>query len=94
MIDIINGFFESIGGLLLWLSCYRLYQHKEVKGVSMIPIAFYASWGYWNLFYYPSLNQWFSFVGGIVVISANTTWVIMAIYYKYAYTASPESGES
>ena len=82
MNDLINGLFECIGGVFLWLSCWRLYQHKEVKGVSAIPITFYAAWGYWNLFYYPSLNQWFSFFAGFIVVSANTTWVIMALYYK------------
>ena len=79
--DSINGLFEVIGGCLLWLSVLKLYRDKKVAGVHWLPFVFYASWGYWNLYYYPSLNQWLSFVGGIVVVTSNTAWVIL--YVKY-----------
>lgn len=79
--DIVNGLFELIGGLLLFLNCRRLYRDKQLKGVSVLPTMFYAAWGYWNLYYYPSLGQWLSFYAGIVVVTANTTWVALALYY-------------
>ena len=81
MIDIINGLFECAGGLFIALHCWQLYIQKDVKGVSMTAFAFFAIWGYWNLYYYPSLNQIASFVGGCLVVVMNTFWVIMAIYY-------------
>jgi hypothetical protein len=80
--DLINGFYEFIGGLLLYRNVYQLYKDKQIKGVSILTTAFFASWGYWNLFYYPSLNQWMSFWGGACVVSANTIWVAQAIYYS------------
>lgn len=71
--DLVNGLFELFGGLLLALNCFRLYRDKRLAGVSIIPTTFYALWGYWNLFYYPSLHQWMSFVGGLgVVITAHS----------------------
>lgn len=80
--DLINGTYETMGGILLFLNCIRLYKDKEVKGISIFTTAFFASWGFWNLVYYPHLHQWLSFYGGILVVTANTTWVAMAFYYK------------
>ena len=80
--DIVNGLFEIIGGFILFLNIMSLYRDKQIKGVSIAPVIFYSAWGYWNLFYYPSLNQWWSFIGGILVVIMNSIWVGMAIYYK------------
>ena len=79
--DAINGAYELIGGCFLLHSCFRLLKDKEVKGVSIPSIAFFTSWGFWNLYYYPTLNQWMSFCGGILIVTANTWWLCMAMYY-------------
>jgi uncharacterized membrane protein YfcA len=81
MADFINGMFELFAGLFLTLNVIKLYKDKEVKGVSVISVAFFASWGYWNCYFYPSLNQWWSFVGGIGVVIMNSIWVGQMIYY-------------
>jgi len=81
MIDLINGAFELSGGILLTINCFKLHIDKEVRGVNIYTTAFFALWGYWNLYYYPSLNQWCSFVGTLLIVAANTVWVGMAIYY-------------
>lgn len=83
--DQINGLFELVGGLLIFMSVRALYVSKEVKGVSIFPVVFFASWGFWNVYYYPSLNQWYSFVGGLVVVSANVVWVCQMVYYRWFY---------
>jgi len=62
--DLINGSWELVGGGLLMRNCWLLYKEKQVKGVSAATTAFFTSWGMWNLVYYPSLDQWFSFAGG------------------------------
>lgn len=80
--DLINGLFEGFGGVLLWLNCRRLYRDKVFKGVSIVPTAFFMAWGYWNLFYYPHLDQWLSFTGGLLIVSANTFWVGQMAYYS------------
>jgi uncharacterized membrane protein YfcA len=81
MNDLVNSIFELGGGLLITLNCFRLYKDKVVKGVSVATVAFFSLWGYWNIYYYPSLGQTLSFIGGIVIAVANTVWVGMAIYY-------------
>lgn len=80
--DIINGLFELSAGFLILNNCRILYNDKRVRGVSIFTTFVFAIWGYFHLFYYPSLNQWLSFAGGILVVLANTLWVILALYYR------------
>ncbi len=80
--DAINGTYELLGGFFLLANCVRLIKDKEVRGVSIFAAAFFTSWGGWNLYYYPSLNQWCSFYGGLLIVTANTWWVSLAIYYS------------
>jgi uncharacterized membrane protein YfcA len=80
--DIINGCFESLAGVMIFKHCLVLYKDKMVRGVSLLATFFFTSWGFWNIYYYPTLNQWFSFFGGLVVVSANALWLGMMIYYK------------
>jgi len=82
MNDLINGIFEILGGILCWMNVSKLRKDKLVKGVSWPVQAFFSLWGLWNLYYYPSLDQWCSFVGGIILVSGNSVWVLLAIYYR------------
>lgn len=91
--DHINGLFELIGGTLLILNCRRMYVDKEVKGVSIIPCVFFTSWGYWNLFFYPALNAWWSFYGAILVAITNSMWLGMVWYYRKFPNLSPKDAE-
>lgn len=80
--DIINGLFEVSGSIFVALSIRKTYKDKAVKGVAWITIVYFSAWGYWNLFYYPHLEQWWSFAGGILIVAANTIWAMQIIYYK------------
>jgi len=79
--DLVNSLFEFSGGFFILLHCRRLFKDKQVKGVSIFATTFFTSWGYWNLFYYPHLDQWLSFIGGLFIVAANSVWVGMMIYY-------------
>ncbi len=81
--DIINGGFELLGGVVIAKNCWQLYLDKELKGVSLLPMIFFNAWGFWNLYFYPYVNAWWSLVGGLGVVTANTVWVGQAIYYRY-----------
>lgn len=83
--DMINGTFELVSGLLFILNIRILLKDKAVKGISLIPTIFFTTWGFWNLFYYSNLDQWFSFYGGIFLVSTNATWLALAIYYSKFY---------
>lgn len=80
--DLVNGLFEVGGSVFLWLNCWRLWKDKMVRGYSMLTTMFFSSWGYWNLYYYPHLDQWWSFAGGVSIVTANTVWLGMMYYYR------------
>lgn len=82
MIDIINGMFETCGAFFILPSIIKLAKDKQVRGVSWVHAGFFATWGFWNLFYYPSLDQWFSFAGGVGLVLTNTIWLAQLIYYS------------
>lgn len=80
--DVVNGLYEMMGAPFILLSVWNLYKQKRVRGVSWVHVGFFTTWGFWNLFYYPYLGQWWSFVGGIAIAIANTIWLCQMIYYK------------
>lgn len=80
--DIINGCFEAFAGIMILLHCRRLFIDKKVRGASTVATFFFTSWGFWNLFYYPNLGQTWSFVGGLVVVTANALWLGLMLYYR------------
>lgn len=79
--DTINGIFELGGGLAIFAHCWKLWKDKMVRGVSWVATAFFWAWGWWNLYYYPFLDQWWSLAGGSIVVTANTLWIGMMFYY-------------
>jgi hypothetical protein len=78
----INGTLEFLAGLFALGNCRVLYRDKIVRGVSISSIVFFTSWGFWNLYYYPYLNQWLSFLGAWSIVLANSLWIAMLIYYR------------
>jgi hypothetical protein len=82
--DLINGAFEALAGLFVLNHCRALHRDKMVRGVSIVSTAFFTSWGFWNLYYYPALGQWASFAGGLFIVSGNVLWVGMLLHYRRA----------
>lgn len=80
--DITNGMFEVLGGLFILNHCKVVWKDKAVAGVSILSTIFFTVWGVWNLYYYPSLGQWWSFAGGIAIVIANIAWVTLLIKYR------------
>ncbi len=79
--DLINGTLEALASLFIVVSCIKLHADKLVRGISWSTMAFFTAWGYWNLFYYPHLDQWISFWGGVSLVVANTVWFGQVLYY-------------
>jgi len=80
--DIINGTFEMLAGVMVLNHCRILLKQKQVRGVSVLSTVFFTSWGFWNLYYYPSLHQLASFIGGLSIVTANTVYVWLMIRYR------------
>ncbi len=80
--DVINSSFELLGTFAILGHVHRLWKDKNVAGVSLWATVFFASWGFWNLYYYPHLGQWWSFWGGIGIVLANIIWISGMVYYS------------
>lgn len=80
-LDHINGLFELASGVLMWLNVKALINDGQLKGVKIAPALVFTLWGYFNLFYYPSLHQWWSLVGGCLLVLANTIWIGIALLF-------------
>lgn len=80
--DLINASFEFLGGFFILNHCRVLWKDKQVKGISVISTIFFTLWGVWNLYYYPSLGQWWSFAGGLLIVFSNFLWVFLLIKFS------------
>jgi hypothetical protein len=93
--DLFNGMLEAGGGFFIWLSIIKLGREKVVRGVSWMHVAFFSTWGIWNLFYYPHLGQWLSFFGGALLVIFNVIWLCQIMYYnrvnKLGWHPSPDN---
>lgn len=87
--DLVNGSFELLGGLFILNHCRAVERDKAVKGVSIISVAFFTMWGVWNLWYYPHLNQWLSFAGGVVITIANFWYLWLLKKYYVPFVKEP-----
>ena len=80
--DFINGMFELASGLFCTINIFKLVKDKTIKGISWIPTFFFSIWAIWNLYYYSSLNQPISVIGGVGIFIANAVWLFLVFYYK------------
>ena len=80
--DLVNGSFEFIGGIAGWVNVVKLYRDKKVRGLYWPAMFFFTVWGFWNVYYYPTLDQYASFAGGIFMSLANVGWVWLAHKYR------------
>lgn len=80
--DTVNAAFEFMGCIFVLTHCWQLYKDKIVRGVNLGATIGFTSWGFWNIYYYPHLDQWLSFLCGLGIVFANCLWVGMMIYYK------------
>lgn len=77
--DLINGAFELTGGFVCLLDVKRLLRDRRIEGVDRRVRGFFLSWGVWNLFYYPTFQQWASLAGGVTLAAVNGVWVFLAL---------------
>jgi hypothetical protein len=79
--DVVNAAFEMCGAVFTFKNTLRVIQDRGYAGIYLPAIVFFFSWGGWNLYYYPSLGQWWSFGAGAALFLANLTWITAMAYY-------------
>jgi uncharacterized membrane protein len=88
--DQVNACFEGFGAVLTLLHVRRIWIDREVRGISTLAVVGFFAWGLWNLFYYPFLDQVYSFVAGIFLALANMLYVVLLIRYASTRSAPKE----
>jgi len=81
--DQINSVFELSGGFFIVMHIMQVLHDRSVAGVNIYAVAFFAVWGYWNLYYYKSIAQKWSLRATYFITAMNTIWLILLIYYKF-----------
>lgn len=80
--DQFNGVFETLAIFFILNHSYTLYQHKEVKGVSILSTIFFLVWSIFNaLYFYSAAGLFWSWLASCFVLAAQILWVSLAIYY-------------
>lgn len=74
--DLANGAFEMCGAAANLLNVFRLWRDRRLQGVHWAGTTYFTAWGLWNLYYYPALDQWFSFAGGLAIVLTNAVWLV------------------
>ncbi|KKM84715.1 hypothetical protein LCGC14_1296400 [marine sediment metagenome] len=82
MVDYVNGTFEALGGVFIFLNVLKLHKDKKVRGVSTAAIGFFTTWGFWNLLYYPAIGQIASACAAGIVALVNLVWLGQIFYYN------------
>ncbi len=80
--DFINSGFNIAAGAFVMLNVRRVWRDREVRGASPWTPAFFAAWGLWNLWFYPSVSCWASFVGGLGVLFANVIYLFLMVRFS------------
>ena len=55
--DFINAAFEAFASLFVMLNVIDIWKKKIVAGATFLSTTFFWSWGLWNLYFYPHLDQ-------------------------------------
>lgn len=82
--DIINASFELVGIIAVWLNIRAVLRDKAVKGVSVLNVLFFSLWGYWNIFYYPHLDQFWSGMAAGILAILNSIYFVLLMRYRNA----------
>jgi len=81
--DIINALFQGVAAVGTLRNYFSLRKDLDVKGTYWPLYLVFLSWGIWDLFYYPILNQWWSFTLNVITIIGNLLWLKLALCIKY-----------
>ncbi len=80
--DTVNATFQGVAALLVWHHVWMLRKDKAVAGISIPATCMMLLWSFWNMYYYPSLGQWWSFSTSIIMLGANAVRVFLLFKYK------------
>jgi hypothetical protein len=82
-LDQINAGFEMAGAISRTFDCVQLYRAKRFVGGSLFTAFFFLMWGFFNIVFYPSLGQTYSYLAALALTTMNALWLVMAMYFNW-----------
>ena len=79
--DLINAGFTIFGAGLYWVNIIKLWNDRQIKGISWGVQLFFTVWNAWTIYYYTELNQWVSFIAGIILFIGSIVWCTLAFRF-------------
>ena len=79
--DIFNALLEFLGGVFTFQNALRVCRDRGYAGITWTAVAFFATWSAWNTWYYPSLDQTWSWVAAIFMLTANLCWIAVMAWF-------------
>lgn len=75
---------------LLFLACSAvsflnlrcLLRDRTVKGVCFIPSYVFITTNAFEVLYFGRLHDWLPTIGAVLMVLANVSWLVLAVYYK------------
>ena len=81
--DLINSIFEGVAAVSVLISVRQILKDREVKGVAWLGCLFMPVWSFWNVYFYATLAQGWSFLAAVSMSIAETIYVVLLIYYSH-----------
>jgi len=78
----INAAFEFGGFLAIIPSIMAVLRDKRVYGVSLLTPLFFTSGGFWNIIYYPHLDQIWSAWAAVLLSVTNAVYLVLLFHYR------------
>lgn len=79
--DHINAVFEVVGSVAVWLNFAAIVKDKGYAGTRIPMMTFFTSWGFWNLYFYGHLLQWWSLCGSLLLTGGNCAVVAAMLHF-------------
>jgi hypothetical protein len=79
--DVINAVFEIVGSVATWGTFAAIRKDRGYAGTRIPLMAFFTSWGFWNLYFYSHLLQWLSLVASLGLTGGNVAVIAAMLYY-------------
>jgi hypothetical protein len=79
--DHVNAAFEVAGSVAVWMNFLAILKDRGYAGTRIPMMAFFTSWGFWNLYYYSHLLQWYSLYASLLLTGGNCAVVSAMLYF-------------
>ncbi|XAI95940.1 hypothetical protein [Microcystis phage Mwe-JY26] len=80
--DIINAGFQLLAAFLIAMHCRAVWKARDVAGVSIFATFCFALWGVWNVYYFATLGQVWSYYAAYACAAAHAAYMSLLLTFR------------